>query len=501
MKKYLTLESLKKENSEFFSVVCTAINVYSDLCKQKKGVFTKEEEIQNLYFSLLYGFLSVDLLYDNVISLEEFAQIYGKESFCEQHLSCEPLTDEEIDTIYYETMRDFLYNTMLFYTGTEGVSDFSVEELLGLLIANLNDIGVVQKEREKLSKVAPSFVLEAFDWIKSFMLFEEDYDHFVEIEDDFFEEYSSKDSKNKGSVLEMLGEDLTAKEYSHFPAYARENELAKMEIQLLKQNDSFLLVGPAGCGKTALVEGLAYKIQKNLCRYGMLNNKKIIQIDVGSMVAGTTYRGEFEERVQKILTEAKKDPNIILFIDEIHTLIGAGTSSESSLDAANMLKTALSSSKIHIIGATTEREYQQYFASDSAFKRRLKKISVNPPKTEALLTILKSTLHHYMNDEIVMAELESFEDEMLNILIECTDSKNLKYREEQSNPSLAIGILDEAVARHKYNGDREFDLIHLMDAIKDCSILTSTARLKAAEALCTLFKKSREKTLKKILVA
>lgn len=499
MENNLTLKKLKKENSEFFSVVRTAIDVYGALRKQKEGVFTEEEELQNLYFSLLYGFLSFDLSYDHVIPLEELSRIYGKESFYEKYLKSQSLTEEEANTIYYEKMQQFLYDTMLFYTGIDDISEFSVEELLGFLIGNLKDNDVLAKERDKLLKSASAFVVEAFDWVKSFMMLAVE-DDFIAYED-FLEEYSSKTSKKKSSVLKDLGEDLTAKTYSHFPAFARESELEKMEIQLLKQTDSFVLVGPAGCGKTALVEGLAYKMQKKLCRYSALNQKKIIQIDVGSMVAGTTYRGDFEERVQNILTEAKNDPNIILFIDEIHTLIGAGTSSESSLDAANMLKTALSGNKVHIIGATTEEEYQKYFASDPAFKRRLKKISVRPPKQEALLTILKSTLHHYMNDEIVMNEPSDFEEEMLHILIECTDSKNLKYHEEQSNPSLAIGILDETIAYHKYAGDSEFDLRCLMIAVANCDILTSTARQKAIESLESLLEKKKEKRLVKTFLA
>ncbi len=242
-------------------------------------------------------------------------------------------------------------------------------------------------------------------------------------------------------VLNGFAIDITelAREGKLDPIIGREKETQRI-IQILSRRtkNNPVLVGEAGVGKTAIIEGLAQKIIKGEVP-DILKDKRLVSLDLASMVAGTKYRGEFEKRIKKILEEIKKSKNIILFIDEIHTLIGAG-SAEGTLDAANILKPALARSEIQAIGATTYDEYRKYIERDSALERRFQPIYVEEPSLEDTIKILKGLKGRYE---------EFHKVEILDSAIYAASRLASQYIIGRYLPDKAIDIIDEASARVK----------------------------------------------------
>ncbi len=225
------------------------------------------------------------------------------------------------------------------------------------------------------------------------------------------------------------------------PMVGREAELERM-IQILsrRKKNNPVLIGEPGVGKSAIVEGLAMRIaQKKVSR--LLYDKRIMSLDLASMLAGTKYRGQFEERLKAVMTELEKNPDIILFIDEIHTLVGAGAAA-GSLDAANMLKPALSRGKFQCIGATTLNEYRQSIEKDGALERRFQKIIVEPTSADETLQILRNIKGRYEDHHQVR-----YTDEALEACISLTQ----RYITDRFFPDKAIDALDEAGARTHVN--------------------------------------------------
>ncbi|MFZ5365245.1 MAG: AAA family ATPase [Patescibacteria group bacterium] len=245
----------------------------------------------------------------------------------------------------------------------------------------------------------------------------------------------------KHDLLEYFAEDLTdpEKQSNFMPLIGRQNEIAQL-IQILcrKNKNNPLLLGDPGVGKTAIVEGLAQKIYHGLVP-DILLDKKIMSLDMGSLVAGTMYRGDFEARVKQILEEIKSNPNIILFIDEIHQLTGAG-SANGSLDAANMFKPLLARGELRCIGATTAAEYKKSFAKDSALARRFQPMIVAEPSKEETFAILRGLRNCY--EEFHQIQIS---DNALSAAIELSDH----YLAERFQPDKSLDILDEAASRLK----------------------------------------------------
>ena len=206
----------------------------------------------------------------------------------------------------------------------------------------------------------------------------------------------SSESKSKTPVLDNFGRDLTklAEDDKLDPIVGREKEIERVsQILSRRKKNNPLLIGEPGVGKSAIAEGLALRItQRKVSR--VLFNKRIVSLDLASLVAGTKYRGQFEERMKAVMNELEKSPDIILFIDEIHTIIGAGGAS-GSLDASNMFKPALARGEIQCIGATTLDEYRQYIEKDGALERRFQKVLVEPTNVDETLQILHNIKEKY----------------------------------------------------------------------------------------------------------
>ena len=255
----------------------------------------------------------------------------------------------------------------------------------------------------------------------------------------------STDNSGKGGgngdtpVLNNFGTDITqaALENRLDPIVGREKEIERIaQILSRRKKNNPILIGEPGVGKSAIVEGLALRIvQKRVSR--VLFNKRIISLDLPSIVAGTKYRGQFEERIRAILNELSKNPDVILFIDEIHTLVGAGNAS-GSLDAANILKPALARGEIQCIGATTLDEYRNNIEKDGALERRFQKVMVDPSTAEETLQILKNIKERYEDHHNV-----NYTDEALEACVKLTD----RYISDRNFPDKAIDALDEAGSR------------------------------------------------------
>ena len=250
---------------------------------------------------------------------------------------------------------------------------------------------------------------------------------------------AQKKPTNDTPVLDNFGTDMTraAEEGKLDPVVGRVKEIERLaQILSRRKKNNPILIGEPGVGKSAIVEGLALRIvEKKVSR--ILFDKRVIALDMTAVVAGTKYRGQFEERIRSILNELKKNPNIILFIDEIHTIVGAG-SAAGSMDAANMLKPALARGEIQCIGATTLDEYRQNIEKDGALERRFQKVIVEPTTAEETLQILKNIKDKYEDHHNV-----NYTDAALEACVKLTD----RYITDRNFPDKAIDALDEAGSR------------------------------------------------------
>ena len=211
-----------------------------------------------------------------------------------------------------------------------------------------------------------------------------------------------------------------------------------MQILSRRKKNNPVLIGEPGIGKTAIVEGLAQKIvEKSIPQ--VLENKRVINLDMASMVAGTKYRGQFEERLKALMVELQKNENIIIFIDELHTIVGAG-GSEGSLDASNIFKPALSRGEIQCIGATTLDEYRKYIEKDGALARRFQTIMVDPPNVKETIQILSGLRHSYEDHHKV-----TYSEKAIEAAVKLSE----RYISDRFLPDKAIDVIDEAGARKR----------------------------------------------------
>jgi len=309
------------------------------------------------------------------------------------------------------------------YVGTEHI-------LLGLLregdgvaarvLKNL-DVDIEQTRQEILKELDPNFVAQE------------------EPAGDVGEKPAEKKGEVKTPALKAFGRDLTeiARKGDMDPVIGRQNEIERV-IQILcrRTKNNPVLLGEAGVGKTAIVEGLAQEIAKGNVP-DLLRDKRLITLDLALMVAGTKYRGQFEERIKAVMDEIRRSKNVIVFIDELHTIVGAG-SAEGTMDASNIIKPALSRGEMQCIGATTLNEYRKYIEKDAALERRFQSIKVEPPSIEEAIQILMGLRSKY--EEHHKAE---FTDKAIETSVRLSD----RYITDRYLPDKAIDLMDEAGSR------------------------------------------------------
>lgn len=246
-------------------------------------------------------------------------------------------------------------------------------------------------------------------------------------------------SNSDTPIVDNFGTDLTAvaAKGGLDPVVGREEEIQRV-VQILcrRKKNNPIIIGDPGVGKSAIVEGLADRIAHHHVPH-LLQNKRIVALDMASIVAGTQYRGQFEERLRRLIKELKSHPEIVLFIDEIHTIIGAG-SAPGSLDAANILKPALARGEVQCIGATTTGEFKKTIEKDGALDRRFQKVSLEPTSPEETLCILHNIKERYEKHHVV-----NYTEEALKACVDLTS----RYITDRALPDKAIDALDEAGAR------------------------------------------------------
>ncbi len=276
----------------------------------------------------------------------------------------------------------------------------------------------------------------------------------------FSQSTSKSTKKSKTPVLDNFGRDLTvlAEEGKLDPVVGREKEIQRVsQILSRRKKNNPLLIGEPGVGKSAIAEGLALRIIKRKVSR-ILFNKRVVTLDLASLVAGTKYRGQFEERMKAVMNELEKNDDIILFIDEIHTIVGAGGAT-GSLDASNMFKPALARGEIQCIGATTLDEYRQYIEKDGALERRFQKVIVEPTTVEETIQILNNIKDKYEEHHNV-----EYTDEAIEACVKLTN----RYMTERFLPDKAIDALDEAGSRvHITNIEVPQQILDLEQQLED----------------------------------
>lgn len=279
------------------------------------------------------------------------------------------------------------------------------------------------------------------------------------------------------SMLERYGEDLTAKEYITDPAIGRDNEIKQMILTLLTPEKSALLVGKPGIGKTAIVEGLAYRIIKGYVP-DVLLNYQIIKINITSLIGSTTANGESESRIDLLVRELSTKDNVIVFIDETHLLVNK----DGGMDFANMLKAGLDRGTIKMIGATTTEEYEHYILRDRAFLRRFQKIEVEESDKETTVQILMGTLPKIEQKIGVKCEYTNFiKERIMRFIVDMTDEYKRVYEIASRYPDICLTIVSNAFTYALYDNNRTVTIKHFYKAICNAKNIYDDARLKEIE--------------------
>ena len=308
---------------------------------------------------------------------------------------------------------------------------------------------------------------------------------------EYQEELSQEAGGAKGAVLEQFGTDLTAQaaEGKLDPVIGRKEEISRlMQVLSRRTKNNPCLVGEPGVGKTAVIEGLAQQIASGMVPDDM-KEKRILTMDLAAMIAGSKYRGEFEERMKRLIQEVKAAGNVILFLDEVHTIIGAG-GAEGAMDASNILKPSLARGELQLIGATTIGEYRKYIEKDAALERRFQPITVEEPTEDQCLEILEGLASRYEAHHHVEIEKDA---------LKAAVKLSARYVSDRFLPDKAIDVLDEACSRVSLRGfqvpEQIFDL---EKAAQELSSQLEEALVRGDIAEASLVRKEREEALKKL---
>ena len=333
--------------------------------------------------------------------------------------------------------------------------------------------GNIKIENPRLSK---KIISDAFGLAK--------YDCQKEVNQEYFDVAIKKYDKLSLEFLSEYGEDLSKRE-NLCDVVGREKELKKIIKSLAFGNESVLLIGDAGVGKTSIVEKLALDIKNGKCEY--LEDKVIFSVNISSLVSGTKYRGEFEGKMNKLINCCRKNKGkIILFIDEIHTLYGLGSSSNSANNAMDILKPYISSKEITIIGATTKKEYEEYISKDEAFDRRFEIVEVTSLDEDAKINILiaySQELEEKNNIKLELNNLSLKEIMRYIVIITSPDNQTEKVNNKLENLTIAKRLLSDAFAEAKYDKKNSVTIDEIILALLDCNKLTIDFRKKCAERL------------------
>ncbi len=277
----------------------------------------------------------------------------------------------------------------------------------------------------------------------------------------------NKDDDLNLNYLKKYGFDLTKENYLKDPSVSRDDVLKRIEQILLypEKDKSIILTGRSGCGKTSIVKGLAYRIQKGEVP-NELKNLRIFSINTSSLVAGTKYVGTLQEKMEKILSDASKSKDILLFIDEIHQTIGAGKSENDENSVSEILKPYLDTGRVRVIGATTDIEYEKYITEDEAYKTRFKRVSISEPTNDVIYQILNNLIESYNKfsySKLLVSDEEK--DMIIKWLIDSTQEKYRKYNDQAANPRMVLDILKEAYAISAYYNRSEVSIEDIINAL------------------------------------
>lgn len=282
-------------------------------------------------------------------------------------------------------------------------------------------------------------------------------------------------------------EILNEREFITDPAIGRDKEIRDVGATLLTSSLSPIILGESGVGKTAIIEGLAYRIKNGLIS-NELKDKYILKISPSAIVSGCIYRGQFEERMQELISYLQSHKNVILYVDEVHTAYGTGSSKDDNNDMVNILKPYLENGSVRMICATTKREYEEYMMKDAAFTRRFKPVIAEEPSVEVLREIVKKTVQKNEEQSGLQFGNKEYLDTIINILILVTDSKHRTYKEKRYNPGLIISIIEEAFGYARYDDATEVSMDYLVNSLNKCENLYKTGREEAAYKLFNLSK-------------
>lgn len=357
-------------------------------------------------------------------------------------------------------------------------SEISTAHLLLCILRNENDpttklLNKIKIDYETVKEQYTAMMTNEDDYLENLPKaesFNDDSGQDNSLKDSGFNNPPSGNKTNKKSktpVLDNFGRDLTemAEEGKLDPVVGREKEIERVsQILSRRKKNNPLLIGEPGVGKSAIAEGLALRIIKKKVSRNLFN-KRVVTLDLASLVAGTKYRGQFEERMKAVMNELEKNDDIILFIDEIHTIVGAGGAT-GSLDASNMFKPALARGEIQCVGATTLDEYRQYIEKDGALERRFQKVIVEPTTVEETITILNNIKPKYEDHHNVLYTPEAIEA--------CVKLTN-RYMTDRFLPDKAIDALDEAGSRvHIINLDVPKQILELERQLEEVRELKNT---------------------------
>ena len=302
-----------------------------------------------------------------------------------------------------------------------------------------------------------------------------------------FDKKEEKITSDKPSILEAYGENLSKKEYVTNPAIGRDSEIEQAIEILLTPEKSALLVGKAGIGKTAIVEGIGYRI-KNGSIPNALKNFELIKINITSLLGDTVVDGQSENRLQLLVDELKTKKNIILFIDEVHLLVNRNTTN-MSIDFANMLKPGLDRGDIKMIGATTEEEFETYILRDRAFLRRFLRVDVKEPTQEQCVDILMGTYPKYEKRTGIKLNYTDFiKEKLFKFIVEMTDEYKRVYEIGNRYPDIALTLVMSAFSMALYENASEVKLKHFYKAIIRTKVIYPDSKKKEIERFKEEFK-------------